>query len=77
MKLQKSRKTKVTDVFCATALLWVWQTSCVILKSAFPRKADGQGGLFVTFLLAAFIIKDHFFPRIILSLEEGRYLQIP
>lgn len=62
IKPNKSMKAKVSDLFCATALLWVQQTSRVILKSAFLRKADGQRGLFLTFLLAAFIIKDKFFP---------------
>lgn len=62
IKPNKSMKTKVSDLFCATALPWVQQTSRAILKSAFPRKADGQGGLFLTFLLAAFITKDKLFP---------------
>lgn len=60
IKPKKSMKPKASDLFCATALLWVWQTSHAILKAAFPRKAGGQGGLFMTFLLAALIIKDKF-----------------
>lgn len=53
-------KPKARDLFCATVLMCVWQTSLAILKAALPRKAGGQGGLFITFLLAALIIKDHF-----------------
>lgn len=62
IKPNKSTKTKVSDLFRATALPWVRQTSRAILKSAFPREADEQGGLFMTFPLAAFIIKDKFSP---------------
>lgn len=61
IKPKKSIKPKARDLFGATALLWVQQTTHAILKAAFPGRAGGQGGLFMTFLLAALIIKDSFF----------------